>query len=388
MKLIYISNTRIPSERANTIQSMNMCEAFGRIVPGLVFLHPRRRNTRVLRRLVDPFSYYGIKRTFRLRRLPCIDSGWLQRRCERFWFLLHSITFALACAWFLIRAGRGACVLTRDTVGFRILALARRLCLLRCHIFYEVHDFRRLMNLFLPGATGVIATNRFLAQRVRRAGTVNVWISPNGVKVDRFWVMDKLKARRKARLPAHGRYVMFVGRFQALGLERGIQDMIAALSRCARRDVCMVFVGGPLHAVASYQAHARSIGLDTRRLIFHDWQPPELVPAYLAAADVVVIPYPRTRRYAYELSAVKLFEYMACGRPMVASNLPSISMYVRHGVNGLLFEPGDPRDLACQIDIALGRRGNELARAARAVAEAYTWGHRAAGIVSFMEGRE
>ena len=388
MKLIYISNTRIPSERANTIQSMNMCEAFGRIVPDVVFLHPRRRDTRALRGVVDPFSYYGIKRTFKLRRLPCIDSGWLHRRCERLWFLLHSITFALACAWFLLPAGRRACVLTRDTVGFRILALARRVGLLRCRIFYEVHDFRRCMSLFLPGAEGAIAINPFLARRVRRASTVKVWISPSGVKLERFSVTDKLIARRWAGLSIHGRYVMYVGRFQTLGVEKGIEDMIAALPLCARQDVSMVFVGGPLHAITEYQAHARSVGLDTRRLIFHDWQRPELVPVYLGASDVVVIPYPRLRRYDYGISPLKLFEYMASGRPMVASNLASIRLYVEHGVNGLLFEPGDTRDLARQIDIALSRNGNQLARAARALAETYTWDRRAAGIVSFLLGRE
>ena len=130
------------------------------------------------------------------------------------------------------------------------------------------------------------------------------------------------------------------------------------------------------------------MGLDTRRLIFHDWQAPEFVPAYLAASDVVVIPYPRLRRYDYGISPVKLFEYMASGRPMVASNLASIRLYVEHGVNGLLFEPGDAHDLARQIDIALSRNGNQLARAARALAETYTWDRRAAGIVSFLLGRE
>ena len=384
MKLIYVSNTRIPSERANTIQSMNMCEALGRIVPDLVFLHPRRRNTRQMRGEADPYRYYGVERTFGLRQLPCKDSGWLHRRSQRLWFLLHSVTFGLACIGCLVGAGRGVCVLTRDTVGFRILALAKRMGLLRCRIFYEVHDFRRLMGLFLPAASGVIATNSFLAERVRRVCSAKVWISPNGVKVERFILTDRASARRRVQLPVGGSYVMFVGRFEALGQERGIGDMIGALPLCTRRDVRMVFVGGPLHVVASYHAHARSIGLDTRRLIFHDWKPPELVPAFLAAADVVVMPYPRTRRYAYQLSPIKLFEYMACGRPMVASNLPSISIYVQHRVNGLLFEPGNPGDLARQIDSALGLGGHNLARSARVVAEAHTWGRRAAGIVSFM----
>ena len=386
MNLIYISNTRIPSERANTIQSMNMCEALGRIVPGLVFLHPRRRNTRFLRRVVDPYRYYGVQRTFALRQLPCKDSRWLYRRCQPLWFLLHSVSFGLSCIWYLLAERRGVCVLTRDTVGFRLLSIAKRVGVLRCRVFYEIHDFRRLMALFLPVASGVIATNRFLAGRVRRVCSARVWISPNGVKVERFGLMDRTSARRKVRLPVRGRYVMFVGRFEALGQERGIGDMIGALSFCAGRDVSMVFVGGPLHVVASYQAHARSIGLDTRRLIFHDWTAPELVPAFLGAADVVVMPYPRTRRYAYQLSPVKLFEYMACGRPVVASNLPSIRLYVQHRVNGLLFEPGDLGDLACQIDSALGLGGHRLARSARVVAEAHTWDRRAAGIVSFMLG--
>ncbi len=384
MNLIYISNTRMPSERANTLQSMNMCEALGRIVPGLVFLLPRRRNTRALERVVDPYRYYGVQRTFVLRRLPCWDSRWLYRRSQRVWFLLHSVTFGLACVWMLFGSGRAVCVLTRDTVGFRVLALAKRLGLLRCRLFYEIHDFRRLMRLFLPGAEGTIVTNPFLAKRVRSVSAVRVWMSPNGVHSKRFVPMDKIVARREIGLPDCGKVVMYVGRFQTLGLEKGIEDMIAALPFCATREVSMIFVGGPLQAVVSYLNHAILVGLDTTRLIFHDWQPPESVPKYLAASDVLVIPYPRLRRYDYGISPVKLFEYMASGRPTVASNLASIGLYVEHGVNGLLFEPGDSRDLARQIDHALSRSGSQLAHAARARARAYTWDRRAAGIVSFM----
>ena len=69
MKIIYLANARIPTEKAHGIQIMKMCEAFSDADAKILLLIPRRINWIK----EDPFEYYGIKKNFRIKKLPTID---------------------------------------------------------------------------------------------------------------------------------------------------------------------------------------------------------------------------------------------------------------------------------------------------------------------------
>jgi alpha-maltose-1-phosphate synthase len=64
------------------------------------------------------------------------------------------------------------------------------------------------------------------------------------------------------------------------------------------------------------------------------------VPRYMASADVAVVPYPKMDQENW-LSPLKLFEYMASGRAIVASSVGQVAEIVQHERNGLLISPGD-----------------------------------------------
>ena len=111
-----------------------------------------------------------------------------------------------------------------------------------------------------------------------------------------------------------------------------------------------------------------------------------MVPLYLRAADVVVLP--NTAKAAVsreETSPVKLFEYLASGRPIVASDLPSIREIVSE--NEVCFAtPDDARDFAraiteCVEDpLGAQKRGE----AAEALARTHRWDARAKNISAFL----
>jgi glycosyltransferase involved in cell wall biosynthesis len=86
-------------------------------------------------------------------------------------------------------------------------------------------------------------------------------------------------------------------------------------------------------------------------------------------------------------SPLKLFEYMAAGRPIVASDLPSIREILAHERNALLITPGNPQAVTAAIrrlndDRALGRR---LAGQALIDAAEYTWAKRAERLEALFE---
>jgi glycosyltransferase involved in cell wall biosynthesis len=119
--------------------------------------------------------------------------------------------------------------------------------------------------------------------------------------------------------------------------------------------------------------------------------PQEDGPAHLAACDVLVSPHVRNADGTpFFGSPTKVFEYMAMGKGLVASNLDQIGEVLRHGETALLVEPGDAEALAAGIerllaDEPLARRLGEAAR--RAVLASHTWTEHTRRIVEALAGR-
>lgn len=109
------------------------------------------------------------------------------------------------------------------------------------------------------------------------------------------------------------------------------------------------------------------------------------IPRYLAAVDVAVAPYPTLDEFYY--SPLKLFEYMAAGRAVVASRGGQVAQIIEEGNTGVLFDPGDRAGLVeClrQLRNDPARR-EELGRRASAACRGYTWSQNAACVIDWVE---
>jgi glycosyltransferase involved in cell wall biosynthesis len=130
---------------------------------------------------------------------------------------------------------------------------------------------------------------------------------------------------------------------------------------------------------ARLEALARARGVAGRTELI-GWQRPADVAALLSQCDVLVLPNVRSTISERYTSPLKLFEYLAAGRPIVASNLPALREVLTDGINALLVEPGNAPALAAVLqalteDAALSDR---LARRAFTDAAIYSWDARAA----------
>jgi glycosyltransferase involved in cell wall biosynthesis len=121
--------------------------------------------------------------------------------------------------------------------------------------------------------------------------------------------------------------------------------------------------------------------------------PHGVVPKYLKAADVLVMPYERGAQdvrgslIAEFMSPLKMFEYMASGTPIVSSDLKVIREVLRDGENAVLFRAGDGKAMLDAImllatDSALASRIGEKAMAD---ARGYTWQERARSILGKVQ---
>src|ERR1700752_2394252 len=105
MRLYYIVNARIPTEKAHGIQIMEMCQAFAETGQDVTLVIPRRGNPIK----EDPFSFYEIKRSFRIVRLPVLDLG-----ASRAGFMLGSLSFFISVFFYLMfKRGEGVVLYTR-----------------------------------------------------------------------------------------------------------------------------------------------------------------------------------------------------------------------------------------------------------------------------------
>ena len=144
-----------------------------------------------------------------------------------------------------------------------------------------------------------------------------------------------------------------------------------------------------LVAICDTNARALARAMNLANVVFAGHVAPERVPLYQAAADVLVLPNTAQATISREhTSPLKLFEYMAAGRPIVASDLPSLREVLRHGDNAWLVQPDDPAALAQGIQHLLAEPtlAARLAAQAQEEVQAYTWEQRAERILSFVEG--
>ena len=142
-----------------------------------------------------------------------------------------------------------------------------------------------------------------------------------------------------------------------------------------------------MSGVKEYLKLADSAGISRKMLKFVDRVPNREVPLWLNALDVAVMPFPETEHYKYFISPLKLFEYMAAGVPIVASDLPSIRDILQHDKNAWLVPPGNSDSLG-QAILTLLRdpdRATRLAKTAKEEVRHYTWKKRAQGILGRIQ---
>ncbi len=232
------------------------------------------------------------------------------------------------------------------------------------------------------GADRVLPVTRVLADHVAAAGVPEerIVVIPNGIDPDAFAApCDGAEAKR--RLGLEGRLVLgFTGFVRDWnGLEKAI-DALAA--DAGRHDLHLLLVGdGP--ARARLEAHAAERGVAGRLTVTGVVERDRIVD-YVSAFDVALVP--DVVPYA---SPLKLFEYMALGRAIVAPSRPNLREILTDGENALLFDIDEPGAFAAAIarickDADLRRR---LGAGARATIDArrLTWGHNAERVEALFE---
>ena len=350
MKICVIAPTYMPARRANTIQVAKMTQAFCALGHEVCLVVPSSKAQDWHKPMLADWDewrdHYGLQHAF-----PVI---WLAAnpKLRRFDYGLRA--FLWARQW-------GA-----ELVYTRLPQAAAFTSFWGLPTIFEIHDFpyglfgKLLFRLFLKGRGArrlVVITKALLEDLALRFGIPQAppfsLIAPDGVDLPRY---ANLPAPKEARRVLVEKGVVIIDRFTAgysghLYAGRGVQLMLEMAKQLT--DITFLIMGGEPQDVVRVHEEVKSIGLDN--VILTGFVPNNELPLYQASCDVLLMPYQEHVSassggdIAKYLSPMKMFEYLACGRPILSSDLPVLKE-VLSSENAILLPP---RDLAAWVTLSL-----------------------------------
>ena len=330
----------------------------------------------------EVFRFYGVPedQRFELVQLPAL-------RRQRWPRISVSVVFELACLRELRRRLRDEA--TPAVLYLRELKLARFFLRFRrwlgVPIVFEFHDFRAPEPAFtepacdpteaavLSRADAVITMTRALAETIGRAYRLEREIVPipHGVELD-----DEPAPVDTAAWAGRAVTLCYLGQLYRL---QGVEVALEALTQVPRCR--LLLIGGNQQDVARLTAHAQALGC-ADRVTLTGYVPPGEVRQRMAEADIFLLPSLAEGRMPY-VAHTKLYEYRACRRPIVASDLPSVREELTDGETALLVTPGSARSLAEAVKqmLASPRLARRLAEGGYDLARRHTYEARAARLL-------
>lgn len=374
MKICYLADTQIPSRTANSVHVMRMCQAYADLGHDVTLVIPDWRDG-LETNVNDIFEFYGVNTTFALRRVF--------RLAGRLDLLVHALLLPLS-----------AKMCRPDLVHTRSLAAAWGATrLLRLPTVFEAHRpvaghprLRAMLRSVTssPWLRTLVLITRALAERfsVDLHENARLLIAPDGV--DERWLKNPIsreQARESIGLGRTNRPIaVYTGH---LYQGRGVGLILDLAGR--NSEYLFLVVGGRESEIEAFRHRASEI----ENVLFVGFRPPSEVLVYLRAADVLLMPYADRvettsgANTAEVASPMKLFEYLAAGRPILASTLPVLSEILEHEHNALLLPYDDVSSWSAGLerlhdDQETARR---LGRQASRDARKYTWKWRAERIL-------
>ncbi|MBX3015914.1 MAG: ATP-binding cassette domain-containing protein [Caldilineaceae bacterium] len=221
-------------------------------------------------------------------------------------------------------------------------------------------------------ASAILAVSDGVADYLKQVGSPadRVHVVPNGVDLARFVQCPLVGG--KAVDPATKPFTVgFVGTLKAWhGLE-GLVEAFALLHHWVPNARLLLVGDGPLRESLTADLAERGLLAATHFTGAVDHRE---IPAWLAGMDVAVAPYPPLENFYF--SPLKVYEYMAAARPVVASAIGQINRVITHEQNGLLYPAGETKALASALlrlykDPELAQRLGDAAR--QTIRQHHTW---------------
>ena len=376
MRILHILNRSFGCRDARDIVTLRTCDALAALGHEVILLTGRGK--------LDYQAVHGVSSNARLRiiQLPVMDF-----RLAGIRVCSNLVFFAAAASALRRLTNYGESVIyTRER--HLVHMLIRRKRRRGARIVYDAHEVhsifgppeksaenRRIEAAVLNSADAITAGSRALAEKIR--DTYGAHLNIDVIPFAAPSVPDQMPLRSSM----DGIFrVFYMGQ---LSKDRGTDDLIAAIKLVPGCEAHLL--GGDADSALAFRGQAAETGV-TGRVFFYGFVDPVEIPRVVSKADAFVIPPKAVGRMPYS-AHTKVYDCLAGGRPIIASDLPSIREVLTHEVNALLVEPGSCESIAAAIMRLRSDPGLAERLGARAFEDArvYTYENRAAKLQEVFE---
>lgn len=379
-KIYMLFNGRFPSEKAAALFAAKSAEAFERKGITVVLIAPYR-----FCKSTETYDiYYGIKKSFKVRFLPTVDLFQIPI-ISKIAFFVHIVCFSFSIFIFslLKYQERKSSLFYSDSL-FLLMGPS-----LIYNTFYELHDFperkKTVYQFFLGRICNILSTNKWKADALTKKFLLphsRILVEPNAVDLEDMPVHTKEEARSLLAITVTKPLIVYTGHLYSW---KGVDTLADAAILLPQYQ--WVFVGGTVEDVSIYKDKYPTLEKSFIGHVSHDnallWQ---------SAADVLVLPNTAKEKIStYYTSPMKLFEYLASRRIVVASRLPSIEAIVGDSDDAPVIwaEADNPTSFKSAIMIAVESKDIETKISlAFDIMKKHSWEQRAERILSWINNKQ
>lgn len=385
MKLYYLIGYGYPRINAASLQITRMCNSFQKVGMSTSLVRPFSLTNQSVT------SFYGIRRRFANIFIPGIHLWKKIPFVSNLIFFISIIAFTLVI--FCRKKSKQSIIYGRNPNKpplLFVIWLRQMLGRKNPKIFCEIHEGRLVDNPKIADQVdGIVVITKALKQYIINKGipASKVLLAPDGVDIEEYNKLlycDKDQLKAKIGLPKGKKLIVYTGHLYA---DRGLELLIDALTYLDN-DIYLVLVGGYRRDIDRIKKAVMNKNLE-ERVFVTGHKKPYLIPLYQVCADILVAPYSTRWRIQDWSSPLKLFEYMATKKPIIATDFKSLKEILTHNKNSILVEPDNARAIASGIRKILSdeKLANRIAEQAFQDVQEFSWDKRASRILNFMMNR-
>ena len=383
MKITYILHGRYPTEKAYGIQVTKMCEAFSDEKVDITLIHsiflygPFGKVKKVIQSYKNSFDEYGRKSLFKVVGVKVPYLMFLGSIGHVFQSILFSVLVLFKDFRSIYKSDY---IYTRDEVPAIFFSILGKKVIWEGHTHHGAYFSRFVLKV----SNVIVVISEGLKKLLVRQGAdeKKIILARDGVDLDEFnrYFEDKRSFLfSKFNLKQGTKIVLYTGHLYSW---KGV-DTLELSAKLLPEDIVIVCIGGTEHERMDYE---KRVGAGSK-IFFLENQPYNTMPDYMKASDALIIPNSGKSIISREYtSPLKLFMYMASGRPVIASDLPSIREIVDENMV-TFFEPDSPGSCVSAIINSLNDSDSEkkLDLLAKEVKN-YTWSNRVKYIINNLHG--
>lgn len=374
MRILYIHHMEFHSVMANMVQVKSMCTALSSIGADVILSLPESSNGRLK---PNDASTYQFDLHFRRRRFThsSIDQ-YFNHACVRETINTFHPDICYVRSPLLLRhilpSGKPVVVELHQNNLYRGVSFLDRS--LRRVLKHAVKQGQVKKVVCISDAL----SEYWISEGIPRDRVVT---AHDGFDSEKYYEeRDPPSVRTEIGFPQNKKIITYTG---SLYKNRKIENILELAG--IFKDLYFAIIGGPEEHAEHYRTMARSMKLEN--ITFTGKVPHEEIPKYLFASDILLALWSSDVPTINYCSPLKLFEYMASGRTIVAHAFPTIKEIIQNGMNGILCKPDSFDDLVRSLESAmLMPRKNTLAETARRDAfKKYSWDLRAKKILAEVQ---